>query len=283
MKIVVVSGKGGTGKTTLAGSLAYLMDSDVIKVDCDVDAANLNLLLNGHVREKKTFSGSGAANVTDQCNGCGVCIDHCKYDAIKIVGGKAEIHPFKCEGCGVCTLVCPNDGVILKAEDTGHVMFSETKVGKLTHAELFPGADGSGKMVTAVRKRAEKESHKHQLIDGSPGVGCAVMASVTGCDLGVLVTEPTLSGLEDLKRIHLLLNDFKIPVQLVINKFDLNEAMTEALITYALENNVDVIGKIPFDSSVQKAINSGIPVVAVNGSPAGEEIKAIHKLIERCM
>lgn len=281
MQLVILSGKGGTGKTTLAASFAYLAP-EAIKCDCDVDASNLHLVLGGKDKEQESFSGAKVAHIDDKrCVRCGVCEQVCRFNAIK----DNMIQPLLCEGCGACQLVCKEKAISLNEEITGHTFMTETHKGLLSRAELLPGGEGSGKLVTKVRKNALKKglTDNLYLLDGTPGVGCAVMASTTGCDVALLVVEPTKSGLNDFKRVHKLVQHFGIPAYVCINKSDINTDMTEEIKTFCHGEKLQVIGEIPFDSSVQKSINEGQPVVVYEESIASQCIKSIWKQLQSVM
>ncbi len=287
MQIVVISGKGGTGKTTLAASFAYLGDTDLIKVDCDVDASNLHLMFNGRDLESYPFEGAMSAHVdNNNCILCGKCEDTCRFGAIEKKGQFAYIDPLKCEGCGACTLVCDSNAIKLNDEVTGTTILTGSDLGLISRAEMIPGAEGSGKLVTQVRKNAvgcAKSDNTHFIIDGSPGVGCSVMASITGCDFSLIVTEPTLSGFQDFKRVYALSKHFDLRSTVVINKYDINKKITKRIQDFCSEAGIVVAGKIPFDRIVEKSINTGIPVPAFDESIAGQAIIEIWNQFERIM
>lgn len=273
-QIVVISGKGGTGKTTLTSSLAFLSNNRNL-ADCDVEAPNLSLLLENKIIDKKLYIGGKKAQIdSEKCINCNLCYETCRFDAIT---EDIEIIPEKCEGCGACEYVCPQDAITMEDDETGYIYTSEVDGGIFAHAELAIGADGAGKIVTEVRKITTKKENQKDLtiIDGSPGIGCVVIASVTGCDLAVIVTEPTQSGLADLRRVLSLVNHFKIEAKVVVNKYDINMNKTKEIEEYAKKNNAIVIGKIPFDSYVNKAMKESKPVVLYDESIAGKEIKEI--------
>jgi len=199
VQLVVVSGKGGTGKTTIASSLINLSNT-TIKVDCDVDASNLHLIVNGNDICEKPFIGAKLAKIDfDRCKKCSKCMGVCRFNAIK----DFRIDELLCEGCGACKIVCEYDAIYLEDEATGKTVITKDSIGVLSRAEMEIGAEGSGKLVTEVRKNAMEYQKNDELIilDGSPGIGCAVMASITGCDIALIVTEPTQSGLEDFMRV----------------------------------------------------------------------------------
>jgi len=282
VELVVISGKGGTGKTTLTSSLAYLSHESFVKVDCDVDASNLHLMFGGQLVESKDFIGAKVATIDqNKCNACGACFEVCRYGAID-KGHIFKVNTLRCEGCGACRQVCLNLAISLIDETTGQTYISQSNKGFLSSADLLPGAEGSGKLVSDVRKKAKGiKSSKNYIIDGSPGTGCSVMASITGCDYSIIVTEPTYSGFEDFIRIKQLTEHFGIKTFVVINKFDINQDMTDKIEDYCKSNQLEVIGKIPFDSHVNEAINKGLPIVSFKLAPAGDAIISIWEKLNR--
>lgn len=277
MQLVVISGKGGTGKTTVTASFAYL-NKESIKVDCDVDASNLNIVLQGEDIASSQFIGAKVAKIDqDKCIGCGKCKRVCRFNAIK----DCSVIELKCEGCGACKVVCPVDAISLNDEVTGETIITKTDAGLLSRAEMIVGAEGSGKLVTEVRKNAMKHEKDNQLVilDGTPGVGCAVMASITGCDVALIVIEPTQSGLNDFKRVLSLIDHFGVTPLACINKYDINEDMTLKIEKYCKDESVEVLGKIPFDPTVQESVNELKPIVCYEKSIAGEAIKTIWEKI----
>ena len=233
-QIVILSGKGGTGKTTVAASFAALSKNAVF-ADCDVDASNLHLLLNPEIIETIDFKGLELATIdSEKCIRCELCVENCRFDAIK----DFSIDPVHCEGCGVCEFVCPNDAIIMVERVCGHAYISNTRFGPMSHARLDPGMENSGKLVSLVRRNAKRLAENGGqdliLVDGPPGIGCPAIASLAEIDYGLLVIEPTLSGIHDLKRALLLLEHFSVEPLVCINKYDLNENNTEA-------NNIPMI------------------------------------------
>lgn len=270
MQLVIISGKGGTGKTTIAASLAYLSNNK-IKIDCDVDASNLHLILKGKDLEQNDFIGAKIAKIDpDKCTKCSKCLEVCRYDAIE----DFQINDMLCEGCGACKVVCEQNAINLEDEITGKTVITETDKGILSRAEMEAGAEGSGKLVTEVRKNAMKYHKNNELVilDGSPGVGCAVMASITGCDVALIVTEPTQSGLEDFMRVLSIVNFFGLKSIICINKFDINMEITNEIETFCKEKGIEIVGKIPFDEYANRAINELKPIVSYENSIAGREI-----------
>lgn len=278
MQLVIVSGKGGTGKTTIASSLAYLSKAK-IKIDCDVDASNLHLILKGKDIEENSFSGAKVANIDpDICVKCSKCQDACRFGAIK----EYKVNELLCEGCGACLVACNFGAVNLTDEITGKTKITEDDIGFLSRAEMEIGAEGSGKLVTEVRQRALKYKNNDDLVilDGSPGIGCAVMASITGCDMALIVTEPTQSGLEDFLRILSVCKYFALKPLVCINKYDINKNITEEIESFCSDEKIQLVGKIPFDETIKKAVNSMQPIVSFD-SPAADEIKRMWSKIKK--
>lgn len=280
-QLLVISGKGGTGKTTLVSSFAHLAKGKVLS-DCDVDAADLHLVLDPVVNTKEEFSG-GKEAVKDgkKCTDCGICRDYCRFDAID---EDYEIDPYRCEGCGVCAHVCPEDAIRMEDTFSGFSYRSSTKYGRLVHGELRAGEETSGKLVTEIKEKAgslaEEEKKGLIIIDGSPGTGCPVIASLADVDLALVVTEPTVSGLHDLKRVIELSENFEIEPAIVINKYDLNENMVQEIEEFAREKEIPITGKIPYDSDVTKAMVNGKSTVEYSSGEASREIERIWGEIE---
>jgi len=281
--ILFLSGKGGTGKTSLAGAFAVLADDKVL-ADCDVDAANLHLLLAPRVVDEGVYQGANLAVKDDEaCTGCGRCYEVCRFHA---VSSSYEIDSYLCEGCGACVTACPVGAIELVIQDTGRWFTAESRLGPLASAELLPGEETSGKLVAQVKQKAAELSEvanaERLLIDGAPGIGCPVIASASGVDIVVLVTEPTLSGLHDLRRIVGVVRHFQIPAYLVINKEDLNPSVAKEIGAYAKEEDLPLLGGVPYDPKVTEAMVAGRSVVEEDGSPAGAAMRSIFaRLMER--
>lgn len=275
-QIVIISGKGGTGKTVTTASLAALANSKVM-ADCDVDAADLHILLSPDIRERHEFK-SGKTAVIDPglCLGCGKCRKLCRFSAIS---PEFKVDPVACEGCSFCSFICPTGAITMEENSTGEWYVSDTRFGPMVHAKLGIAEENSGKLVSLVRNKAKDLAEKRGLdwviIDGSPGIGCPVIASISGVDLALIVTEPTMSGLHDADRVIKVTRYFNIPVKLVINKFDLNEEMSGKIEQYCDENNVEVCGKIPFDRDVVRAMVEKKTIVEFSDGKASREIKRI--------
>ena len=260
-EITVLSGKGGTGKTSVTASFAVLAESAVV-TDCDVDAPDLHMLLQPEVMEKQEFTASRVAVIDEEkCVQCGKCEESCQFDAI----ADYTVDSVLCEGCGVCSYICPVAAIELEKRVSGYAFISKTKYGPMSHALLNPGEENSGKLVSLVRKNAkniaEKEGFELIINDGPPGIGCPVIASVGGIDIGLIVVEPTLSGIHDMERAFSLLGHFKIPALVCVNKYDLNLENTEKIVEFCKSNGVEIVGKIPFDLVVTEAMVAGKPIV----------------------
>jgi len=279
-QLTIISGKGGTGKTTLAAALASLAEN-CIMVDCDVDAPDLHIILNPKVKEKEVFTGSKFATIDySKCNECGKCEEVCRFNAIK----NLEIHSSKCEGCGLCSYICPEKAIALESRESGYLYASETRFGPLIHAELNMGEGASGKLVSFVRtiatNLAENLHRDLIIIDGSPGIGCPVIASITGIDMALIVTEPTISGFHDFYRILKVTRHFNVFSTLCINKYDINLENSEKIEEYGNKNNIPILGKIPYDEDIIDAMieRKNILEYSPDGK-ASAEIKKIWKRI----
>lgn len=277
-QIVVISGKGGTGKSVLTASFAALAKNKVM-VDCDVDAADLHLLLHPVVKERHEFRSGKTAKLDKKiCNKCGKCVALCRFSAIS---DDLTIDPISCEGCGLCSLICPAGAIIMEKNIAGEWFISDTKYGPFVHAKLGVAEDNSGKLVAKIRQIAkeiaEKEGLDQIIIDGPPGIGCPVIASLSGVDCALVVTEPTLSGLHDAKRVIEVAEHFKVPVKLVVNKYDLNKEMTGRIERFCENKGFAVIGKIGFDKTVVESMVAGKTIVEHCGGAIKEEIVKIWK------
>lgn len=256
-EVVVISGKGGTGKTTLVSSLIPFF-KDVVIADCDVDAPDLHIMFNPKLKEETPFVGLKKAFVDDEkCIKCGKCYEACKYKAIS---KEIVFNHSKCEGCSVCEFVCPVQAIEMKDVVVGKLSVSETKYGDLVHARLIPGEDASGKLVSEVRKKAKEVAKTTKIdniiIDGSPGVACNVISSITGASKAIIVVEPTLSGLHDLERVYELTKRFNLKVFVVINKYDLSPNLSARIEEYCCEQCIEIGLKIPFTKKIVQSIVS---------------------------
>jgi len=281
-QLLIISGKGGTGKTVITASLAHLLKNKVI-VDCDVDAADLHILLHPRIKEKHSFQGTPKAKIDlEQCTGCGECIKVCKYDAIS---PQFIVDPVSCEGCRVCKYICPVQAITMKENISGEWYISETEYGLFLHAKLGIAEENSGKLVSVVRQRAketaEKKNADYVLIDGPPGIGCPVIASLSGINLALIVTEPTISGIHDMERVMNVASHFGVRTACVINKFDINIENTERIEKWCESRKIPVLGKIPFDENIIESIIVNKPFVAYSRNPTAKIIEDIkEKLLQ---
>jgi MinD superfamily P-loop ATPase len=276
-QLTVISGKGGTGKTTLVAAFASLAKEKVL-TDCDVDAADLHLILNPTVKRRESFSG-GRSPVVDleRCTKCGTCTEVCRFDAIE--DGVVDL--IACDHCGLCVHACPENAITMEEDFNGEWFVSETDYGPMVHARLGMGEENSGKLVTVVRKEAAKIAKERNLnlviIDGPPGIGCPVIASMAGVDLVLVVVEPTLSGIHDMERILGLASHFKIPALACINKYDINLDNTKRIQEYCGQKEVGMVGMIPFDSKVIEALVQRKSIIEY---PCGAVTKEVIKIWE---
>jgi MinD superfamily P-loop ATPase len=282
-EIVVLSGKGGTGKTTIAASFAALAKSKVL-CDCDVDAADLHLLVKPKIKETHEFR-SGQIAIIDErlCTCCGLCEEVCRFEAIKDL----KIDPTACEGCGFCFHVCPAEAISMKENLAGHWFVSDTKYGPLVHARLGIAQENSGKLVNVVRQNARSivkmEGCDYIITDGPPGIGCPVISSLSGANLALLITEPTLSGMHDLERVIDVCRHFGVPPLVCINKYDLNEKNTDRIVGFCREQGIEVISQIPFDNVVTEALVDGVPVVEYSRNGVAHEIEAMWHRVSKAL
>jgi MinD superfamily P-loop ATPase len=258
-EIVIISGKGGTGKTSVAAALAFIAESAMV-ADCDVDASDLHLILKPDILQRENFySGVKAEIIAEKCIACGKCEQVCRFNAIFQKANTYTVNAQDCEGCGYCYHVCAVDAISLPEQKVGECYISETKLGlKLIHARLSSGADNSGKLVARVKKQAKA------LVDGSPGIGCPVISSLSGADFVLLVTEPTLSGLSDLKRVWELAKKFNIPGGCIINKADINPEIALKTEAYLQEENILLLDKILYDEDFYRSMTLGTSLVEFN-------------------
>jgi MinD superfamily P-loop ATPase len=280
-ELVVLSGKGGTGKTSIVGSFAAIAGSKVL-ADCDVDAADLHLLLNPSTTEEQEFwSGQVALIDEDKCTQCGLCEDICRFEAIH----DFKVDPTSCEGCGFCYNVCPDEAIEMRDCLSGHWFISQTRYGPLVHAKLGIAEENSGKLVALVRQNAklicEKEGLEHIITDGPPGIGCPVISSLSGANLALLVTEPTLSGIHDLERVLGVCHHFGVPALVCVNKYDVNEENTRHIEKFCNSQGVEMASKIPLDNVVTEALIRNLPVVEYSHNGVSREIERLWENIYR--
>ena len=289
-EVVVVSGKGGTGKTSIVASFAALAH-DAVLADCDVDAADLHLILKPDVQRREDFSGGKAARIfADKCIGCGRCAEACRFGAPSfdgpgngVVAKTYRIDPIACEGCGVCMHLCPAGAVEFMEVVNGQWFVSHTRFGPMVHARLTPGQENSGKLVSLIRKQARRIAEENEteflLVDGSPGIGCPVIASITGADFILAVTEPTLSGRHDLERVIDLTDHFHVPAAVCINKFDINVRISEDIEKAVERRRIPVLGRIPYNIAVTKAQIAGVSVVEYSNGPLRQPVESLWRAV----
>ncbi|MGE4545516.1 MAG: ATP-binding protein [Pedobacter sp.] len=282
-ELVIISGKGGTGKTSITASFAVLADRPVI-ADCDVDAADLHLIFSPRIKSRYAFRAGHQAEIREkECIGCGACMAHCRFDAVRMIPIDAgnttfSIDPVACEGCGVCVRVCPEQAIDFPEGFCGEYMISDTRCGPMVHARLGVAAENSGKLVSTVRQEARRiakeDNHPLIIVDGPPGIGCPVIASVTGASRVLVVTEPTVSGEHDLERVLSLTRHFQIPTAVCVNKWDINPEMTVRIEDKARQAGARIVGRIRYDRSITQAQMLEKAVVET-AAPCVEDIKAI--------
>jgi len=285
-EIVVISGKGGTGKTSITAAFAYLGGKKVLVADCDVDAADMHLLLKPDFAfSEDFFSGELAEINQDICTQCGACKDVCRFDAVNVVDGVHRIDPLNCEGCGYCAIICPVRAISMKTQKAGNFYISKTKGESImVHAKLGIGNDNSGKLVTKVKKEARKIAREKQkefiIVDGSPGIGCPVVSSITGANFIIFVTEPTVSGLHDLKRVNQMVQKFHIPSGCIINKSDLNKEKTGEILKYLQKEQIIHIASLPYDEDFTEAMTNGLTISEYNNKELSHTISTSWEYIK---
>lgn len=283
-QILIISGKGGTGKTVITASLAVLAQNKVM-VDADVDAANLYLLLHPKIKEKNKYIGSNSASIdANKCIGCGKCEQVCRFSAIVNKDKVFNIDGLSCEGCGACVVVCPENAITLQEEETGEWFVSDTKYGSFVHAKLAVAQENSGKLVSVIREKAKdiavESNAEYIIIDGPPGIGCPVIASLSGVDMAVIVTEPSLSGIHDMERVVGVARHFGVDTKVIINKYDINIENTESINKFCKEKNIEVLGQLPFSDIVSQSIVQGIPIVEFCDEEITKNIKNLWEKIK---
>jgi MinD superfamily P-loop ATPase len=281
MEIAIISGKGGTGKSSISAALATLSEK-VVVADCDVDAANLYILFNPDVEGEEIYIGSQKAVIDySKCINCGLCLDYCKFDAIYYSDQKINISSIHCDGCKLCSRICPNKAITMIDNDKSRMYYGSFRNGKMVYGKLAPGEENSGKLVNIVRDKAKKLAKENNIntiiIDGPPGIGCPVISTITGVDYVIIVTEPTLSGLKDLQRTLELTTKFNLNTVVIINKFDLNIKITEKIENFCEKLDIKIIGKLAFDPQVVAAmINCKSIIEWQPASDLSSQIKHIY-------
>lgn len=282
MEIAFISGKGGTGKSSICGAFATL-GKQVMLVDCDVDAANLYLIFDPDREEEEIFPGGYKAVIYPiRCTHCGICLDYCRFDAITEEAGKFFITSVNCEGCFLCSRICPEQAIQMIRSYRSRMYSGTFRNGRIVHGRLAPGDENSGKMVSKIREKAKtvaKENHLDLiLLDGPPGIGCPVLSTITGVDKVIIITEPTLSGFNDLKRTFEITKPTGIPTAVIINKYDLNEEVNQDIAHWCESQNIPITGRLPFDNHVTGAMIQGMTITEwAPYSTISREIKKIWK------
>jgi len=291
-QFVILSGKGGTGKTSIAAAFAHLAHSDSIRAvlaDADVDAANLELVLSPHVLEQHEFMGGNVAWIDpEKCESCGLCEQVCRFDAIALKQGDYQVDPIACDGCAACVHQCPANAIKMELQLAGYWFRSDSRYGPLFHAELRPAQENSGKLVTLVKQQARllamDEQYPIIIVDGPPGIGCPVISAVSGANMAIVIAEPTISGVHDMERALEMTRHFHVPAVVCINKADIFLDGAAQIEEYCQKQNVEVMGRIPFDSTVTEAMVRGESVTAFRPmSPASISIRQIWQNIVKML
>jgi MinD superfamily P-loop ATPase len=289
-QLVILSGKGGTGKTSVSASFAYFASRNqppitTVLVDADVDAANLEFLLSPSQLTENEFMGGKIAIIDEEkCSGCGTCQEVCRFDAVYQNGGGYMVDPISCEGCAACFNQCPEEAIRMETQIAGQWFQSETEYGQLFHAALKPGQENSGKLVMMVKQQARNWAFENRddlvLVDGPPGIGCPVISAVSEANLALIVVEPTITGYHDMRRILETVNHFRIPAYVCINKMDIYPEGTTQIEQYCQKQNINVAGKVPFDGNVTRSMVLGQPVTRYSpDSPASKAIKNLWNVV----
>ena len=280
-QLCIISGKGGTGKTSITAAFSSLAENAVL-ADCDVDASDLHLLLKPRIKKTTAFSGLQIAQIDSAlCTHCQACVEHCHFDAIS---SAITLLPSSCEGCGLCAYVCPVDAITMVDRDSGFAYLSETRFGPLSHALLKTAEEASGRLVTLVREQAQEEAYHNNkdliLIDGPPGIGCPVISAITGVDLVLIVTEPTLSAIHDLERIYGVAEHFGVPAVVCINKSDINPENTQHITDYCDKNAIEIVGKLPYDTTMTNAMIAEQTIIEYTKNELTQTLTAMWKKIQ---
>ncbi|MBU2550793.1 MAG: ATP-binding protein [Proteobacteria bacterium] len=284
LEITIISGKGGTGKTSLTGALAHLARGHVL-CDLDVDAPDLHLLLDpDYERDEDFYSGHRAVIAEDRCTGCGDCLARCRFEAIRDEGGRLVVDPIACEGCGVCVHFCPAEAIDFPEEHCGRWYVSSTRFGPMVHAQLFPGQENSGRLVSLLRQEARELAEARGLetiiSDGAPGIGCPVISSLSGTSLAVIVTEPTPSGRHDMERVADLAEHFRIPQVVVVNKRDINPDQSRSIEAWCAERRIEVAGRLPYDPDFTRAMVERKVITEFQARGTADEVRAVWARIQ---
>jgi len=286
-EIVVISGKGGTGKTSFTASLALLAGKNAVIADCDVDAADMHLLMKPVVKTSENFFSGVVAEIDpNKCTNCGICADKCRFNAIPFIDSQYTINTLNCEGCGYCEKICPVDAIKMNSMNVGDWYISSTKADNImVHAKLGIGAENSGKLVAKVKNEAKRIAQETRtdfiIVDGSPGVGCPVVSSLSGAHFAVLVTEPTVSGLHDLRRVYELVKKFNIKAGCIINKYDINPSMVNEIIQFLNSESIEHIVSLPYNENFTKAMTVGQTIVEYdNGELRNKVVESWEKVKE---
>ncbi len=285
-QLVILSGKGGTGKTTVAAALAHLASKEtpVVLADADVDAANLELVLSPQVQETHDFVGGQVAVIaSDLCTACGVCAEVCRFEAIIPGDETYRVDDIACEGCASCFYQCPVEAIRMEEQVAGRWFRSDTRFGPLFHAHLFAAQENSGKLVTLVKQqgrlRALDEGRELLIVDGPPGIGCPVISASAGADLALLVVEPTVSGIHDLERILATTNHFGVPALVCINKADINPSRADEISAFCAAQGIALLGRVPYDTVVTEAMVQGLPVTEYDNGPVSRELGRVWERV----
>lgn len=284
-EIVIISGKGGTGKTSVTAAFASYAKKTAILADCDVDASNLHMVMHPETTHQEEFFSGVLAHIDNElCISCGKCADVCRFNAVKFPDDIYSIDEIDCEGCGYCSKVCPTEAIAMNPQKSGDVYHGKTKYSDgMVYAKLDIGAENSGKLVAKVKKdataMAQERGKNLILTDGSPGIGCPVVSSLSGASYVILVTEPSVSGYHDLERVIELINKFRLPSGCIINKRDLNEKISEEIKEYLLSQGVTHLADIPYSEAFSDAIKKGLPVTEMNNNDINSALKKAWDIV----
>ena len=277
-EVLIISGKGGTGKTSLTAAFAHLA-SDLVICDLDVDAPDLHLLLHPENVTTEDFYSGHTAVISDRCDACGQCIELCQFDAIQFRQPYPYIDPLKCEGCNLCVTLCPSGAIDFPEKHCGHWHLSDTRFGPMVHARLFAGEENSGRLVTFLKREAralaQQEDLDLMLSDGPPGIGCPVISALSGANLAVVVTEPTPSGIHDLKRVIDLCSHFQLPAGIIINKYDLNTANSKEIKSFCTQRQLTVLGELAHNPEFTAAMVCGQTITEYRSEGIAEQLRQI--------